>query len=191
MSFAMPVDGDECKSTLFYVAPELLYPEKFGLRACRVSKQADIYALGMVIYEVLTGRPPFGAEKRRHPKVMQRVMEGKRPSEPENAEDIGFGGGTWELTQQCWHHDRKKRPTVEKISKHFEHVTITSSIIRPGPTIPASESDRYSRVFGWCLLHLTPNRSNLTSYNAHSPTILPCPSNGHKHRPADRDGHGS
>jgi len=184
----MPANGDECKSALFYVAPELLHPEKFGLDAYRISKQADIYAFGMVIYEVLTGRPPFGAEKNRHQKVMQRVMEGKRPSKPENAEDIGFGGGTWELTQQCWHHDRKKRPTTERLSKHFQHVETTSSIIRPGPTTPASESDGF---FGRYPLHLTPNKSNLTSYNIHSPTILPCSSNRHEHRSADQDCHGS
>lgn len=187
----MPANGDECKSTSFYVAPELLHPEKFGLGAHRISKQADIYAFGMIIYEVLTGRPPFGAEKNRHPKVMQRVMEGKRPRKPENAEDIGFGGGTWELTQQCWHHDRKKRPTAEKLSRHFQDVRTTSPTILPGPTTPASESDGYFRVFGRCLLHLTPNRSNLTSYNTHSPAILPCSSNGDKHRSVDQGCHGS
>ena len=190
MSFAVSVTGDDSKGTLSHMAPELLYPKKFGLRTCRVSKQADIYAIGMVIYEVLTGRPPFGLERRQHAEIVVRVLEGKRPREPERSEDIGFGGGTWELVQQCWHQDREERPTVEKVSKHFHRVAKTSSIIPPGPTTPvfeaeaptASESYR-SRDFGWCFLQLTPNKSNLTSYNIHSSTIRPC-FYGHEHRPA-------
>ena len=183
MSFATPATGDEYKNTLSHLAPELLYPEKFGLRACQVSKEADVYAFGMVIYEVLTGRSPFGAKKRQDPEFMLRVMEGKRPAKPEEAEDIGFGGGTWELVRQCWHQDRGKRPTMEKISKHFQRVARTSSVVPPGPTIPiceaeaptASEPDSCFRDFGRRLLQLTPSRSNLTSYNIHRSIIRPSP----------------
>jgi len=165
MSFSVSVTGDESKGTLSHMAPELLYPEKFGLHACKVSKQADIYAFGMVIYGVLTGLPPFGAEKRRHPEIIFRVLEGKRPRKPENVGDIGFGGGTWELVQKCWHQDREERPTVEKISKHFQYVARTSSIVPPGPKTPvceagaptASEPDSFSEDYGRCLLQLTLN----------------------------------
>ena len=95
----MSVTGDECEGTRSYIAPELLYPTKFDLSSCQVSKQADIYAFGIVVYEVLTGRPPFGV--RQHQEITLLVLEGKRPTKPENAEDIGFGEGTWELVQQC------------------------------------------------------------------------------------------
>lgn len=33
-------------------APELIYPEGFGLNECVRSKESDIYALAMVMYEV-------------------------------------------------------------------------------------------------------------------------------------------
>ena len=142
------------------MAPEQYYPEKFGLRTRRVSKQADIYAFGMVIYEVLTGRLPFGAEGYRSAEIMLRVIEGKRPREPEKAEDIGFGGGTWELVQQCWHQDREERPTVEKVSEHFQRVAGTSLIVPPGRTIPDFEEEAPiaptpDRDPGWCPLQLT------------------------------------
>ena len=155
----MTEDEDESGGTPSHMAPELLYPKKFGLRTCRVSKQADIYAIGMVIYEVLTGRP-FRAENFQHPQIMTRIIEGKRPREPEKAEDIGFGGGTWELVQQCWHQDREERPTVEKVSEHFQRVAGTSLIVPPGRTIPDFEEEAPiaptpDRDPGWCPLQLT------------------------------------
>ena len=41
--------------TTRWMSPELLYPEKFGGSDGRPTKQSDCYALGMVVYEVLTG----------------------------------------------------------------------------------------------------------------------------------------
>ena len=119
------------------MAPELLSPGKFGLPNGRVSKQADIYAFGMVVYEVLTGRTPFAGEGRWLPEIIMGVMEGHRPSKPENAEDIGFGKGTWELVQRCWDENRNRRPTVDSISKHFKHVATTSKVVPPVSSMSA------------------------------------------------------
>lgn len=163
MSFVVSASADESKGTWTHMAPELLYPEKFGLRTSRVSKQADIYAFGMVVYEVLTGRIPFGVEKRRHQEVILRVMQGKRPNKPEKAAEIGFGGGTWELVQRCWDENRNERPTADKILEHFRRVARTSTVVPPGPTIPVhgaehtatSEPDSSSGDFCQCLLRIT------------------------------------
>lgn len=35
-----------------WLAPELIYPEEFGFSACVRSKESDIYALSMLMYEV-------------------------------------------------------------------------------------------------------------------------------------------
>ena len=35
-----------------FMAPELLAPSRFGLDRCSPSKEADIYAMGMVTYQV-------------------------------------------------------------------------------------------------------------------------------------------
>jgi len=34
-----------------FMAPELLAPSKFGLDTCKSTKEADIYAMGMVTYQ--------------------------------------------------------------------------------------------------------------------------------------------
>ena len=123
------------------MAPELIIPKEFGLPDSRVSKQADIYAFGMAVYEVLTGHPPFGAG-RLPATIMFQVTRGERPSKPERAGEIGFGGGTWEVVQQCWNPDRDERPRVEKILKHFHQIARTPTIVPPGPTISVREAEQ-------------------------------------------------
>ncbi|WP_332450079.1 serine/threonine-protein kinase [Methanoculleus sp.] len=44
--------------TLAYAAPEQIAPERFG----RTGAWTDIYQLGVVFYELVTGRPPFAGE---------------------------------------------------------------------------------------------------------------------------------
>ena len=137
----MPTSADECKGTWSHMAPELIVPHKFGLPDGRVSKQADIYAFGMVVYEVLTGRPPFGTGGRRQAEIMLRVTEGERPGRPERAGEIGFGEGTWELVQRCWNPGRDERPTAKRILEHFRRVARTTTVVPPGPTISAREAE--------------------------------------------------
>jgi len=192
MSLVVTASVDEGKGTLSHMAPELHHPGKFGLRHGRVSKQADIYAFGIVVYEVLTGCPPFGKEGRRQAEIILRVMEGKKPSKPEKADEIGFGGGTWELVQQCWSQNRGERPTVEEVVKHFQRVAGTSVVVPPGPIMSVYEADRPTvsepdsgaKEFSQCLHQFTHPRPKLTPYNIYSPTIRPSFSSKHKHRPA-------
>ena len=161
VSFAVSVTRGECTGTFSHMAPELLYPEKYGLRDCRLSEEADVYAFGMVVYEVLTGRTPFAVEKLRQLDIILRVMMGKRPRKPERTGEIGFGEGTWELVQRCWDQDRVRRPTMDEISNHFNEVVGNSSMVPPGPTMSAyepaspvvSEHDSGSRGSGQCLVY--------------------------------------
>ena len=49
--------------TLQWMSPELLDPERFSLTKSRPTKEADCYALGMVIYEILSGQTPFSPSR--------------------------------------------------------------------------------------------------------------------------------
>ena len=63
--------------TTRWMSPELLDQDHPDFRGGRRTKESDCYALGMVIYEVLSGKVPFASYNNFIvPKV---VIEGKRP----------------------------------------------------------------------------------------------------------------
>ena len=104
-----------------FMAPELLLPARFSLDKGVPSKEADIYALGMTVYQVLTGEWPF--HLKREGDIMLVVMSGERPPKPRNAEEIGMTEVVWDLLGECWREDRTARPTIAGVLKRFCGVT--------------------------------------------------------------------
>ena len=117
------------------MAPELMYPSKFNLHTSQVSREVDIYAFGMAIYEVVAGVRPFGVEGMRHEELIFVVMEGGRPERPQNAEAVGFGNGVWDLVEKCWSQDRTQRPSTWDVRFRLRVAASMSSIVPPGPRI--------------------------------------------------------
>ena len=104
--------------TTRWMSPELLDPDRFGLGDGRPTKHSDCYALGMVILEVLTGKPPFpncsGLV------VMRKVIEGERPGRPQGKEEVWFTDDLWEMLEQCWSPQPERRPTIDAILQCLE-----------------------------------------------------------------------
>ena len=86
--------------TIQWMSPELIYPEVFGLKKSIPTKESDCYALGMVIYEVLSGRTPYSPC--RPPAVMRKVLDGERPGRPQGREGSLFTDSIWEVVELCW-----------------------------------------------------------------------------------------
>ena len=97
--------------TTRWMSPELLDPDQFGIKDGRPTKESDSYALGMVIFEVLSGHAPF--KQFRDVIVMRIVLEGKRPERPNGPEGEWFTDELWQLLIQCWETQRGIRPTIE------------------------------------------------------------------------------
>ena len=107
--------------TYRWTSPELFYPEEFGLTECRPTESSDCYALGMVVYEVLSGKVPFYCY--RDLVVVAKVLDGERPRRPR-----GLGGGwfrddIWNLLQGCWMPEPDHRPRVEVVLQCLEAAT--------------------------------------------------------------------
>ena len=125
-----------CGGTPVFMAPELLCPGTFNRLSARPTQPTDIYALGMVIYEVLTGSQPFQEERWREYEIAHHVMNGVRPTKPANVEQVGFVDGIWELVQECWSEESTERPTIDQVLTHLACVAVYSKVVGPTPDKP-------------------------------------------------------
>ena len=107
------------------MSPELL-PDRFGLMDSRPTKESDCYALGMVIYEVLSGQVPFAGLKDFI--VIPKVVEGEHPERSGVGEGLLLTDGLWEMLNRCWTTEPKSRPRVKAVFKRLDRVSEAWSI---------------------------------------------------------------
>lgn len=99
-----PVDVSLTQSAVMLGSPHYMAPEQM-VDGHRVDERADIWALGATLFELLTGRPPFGAGSL--PQVVHRVqsqppmrLRELRPEAPAGLEAVIL---------ECLQKDREKR----------------------------------------------------------------------------------
>jgi len=112
--------------TIPWMSPELLDPESFGLKESRLTKKSDCYALGMVIYEVLSGQAPFAPSKA----PVVKILCGECPEKPQGAEGTRFTDGIWGMLELCWKRQPGDRPSPNTVLQCLQGVTPPS---RPPP----------------------------------------------------------
>ena len=115
-----PTASSSSKSsgTTKWMSPELLDPDRFGLKNSRPTKESDRYALGMVVLEVLTGQAPF--PRYTGLTVMRKIVDGERPERPQGPEAVWFTDNLWEALELCWSPQPKHRPTPEIVFERLE-----------------------------------------------------------------------
>ena len=107
--------------TMRWMSPELLNPDQFGFKDSRPTKESDCYALGMVVLEVLSGRPPFASDK--DVIVLRKILDGERPGRPGGSEGAWFTDRLWRMLDLCWATRPKSRPTVEAVLERLERIS--------------------------------------------------------------------
>ena len=100
------------------MSPELLAPAAFGLKESRPTKESDYYALGMVIYEVLSGKIPFAQCS--YSTVPFRILNGERPSRPQGEEGIPFTDEIWGTLELCWKPQPRERTNARDVLLNLE-----------------------------------------------------------------------
>ena len=90
------------------MSPELIDPSRVGLNKSRRTKSSDCYALGMVIYETISGKLPFHDCTDLH--VFLKVLGGERPRR-----EVMFKESLWEMMELCWSFQPDDRPTIEDV----------------------------------------------------------------------------
>ena len=119
--------------TIRWMSPELLNPEPFGLEDSCPTTESDCYALGMVVYEVLSGQVPFALWK--GTVVILKVMEGKRPERPRGTQGAWFTDRLWEVLELCWEHQPRDRPSLKTLLRCLENIPPPSQPLSPTPTM--------------------------------------------------------
>ena len=107
------------------MGPELLVPENFGLDRTRLTKSSDCYALGMVIYETISGNVPF--HEFMDMVVATRVIQGKHPSRC-----AVFPEDVWTTMESCWTFQPHDRPGISDILQRLRAASNSSKSLSPG-----------------------------------------------------------
>ena len=129
------------RGTVRWMSPELLDPDQFESSDGRPTKESDCYALGMVIYEVLSGKAPFTPLK--EVIVMRKVLEGERPSMPEGAEGAWFKDDLRGTLTLCWATQPESRPSIEAVLERLELVSGTWEQPSPQVNEDSEKDDNY------------------------------------------------
>ena len=97
-------------------APEILAGG--GLAPVLESKEADVFAFGMVAAEVFTGSIPFDGEI--DPKTSSLVLNGRRPEMPRNPEKIRLTDKMWKFVERCWKQNPRERPMIQEVVEQWQ-----------------------------------------------------------------------
>ncbi|KAF9643955.1 hypothetical protein BDM02DRAFT_3175321 [Thelephora ganbajun] len=100
--------------TLRWMSPELIDPQRFGFEKGHLTKSSDCYALGMVIYEIISGNLPF--HEHANPAFLVRVLTGEHPTR-----GVGFPENLWKMLELCWS-SHPNRPSIEHVLQCLEMV---------------------------------------------------------------------
>ena len=111
------------------MSPELFALDQSDPGSNQPMKQSDCYALGMVIYEVLSRWTPFSQFNLYI--IIQKVMDGERQEWPEGVEGAWFMDELWGMLNQCWESQPENRPSAPAMLECLEQVSRGLELFSP------------------------------------------------------------
>jgi tetratricopeptide (TPR) repeat protein len=119
--------------------PSYMAPEQAGARKKAVGPVADVYALGAILYEVLTGRPPFAADTIAETLLLVRTEEPLAPAKLRR----GIPRDLETICLTCLHKDADKRyPTAAVLGEDLRRFLAREPIT-------ARRASRWERTVKW------------------------------------------
>jgi len=115
------------------MSPELFDLENQGHLPTKLS---DCYALGMVIWEVLSGRLPF--YQFGNWIIPGKILRGDRPERPQGEEGVWFTDEVWEVLGSCWMAQPEDHPSIEDVLQCLREAS--RSWRPPSPQLPVVPS---------------------------------------------------
>ena len=99
--------------TYRWMSPELFNPRAFDPTLLHPTKNSDCYALGMVIYEVLSDKVPFEGHSKFS--VCMKVLADERPKRPEGEAGKLFTDDVWGIVERCWGRNPGNRASAREV----------------------------------------------------------------------------
>jgi len=119
VDFGLPIHGDLGRQPAGPIADSLAYmaPEQIRGETHRIDKRADIWALGVVLYEMLVGRRPFGGDKR--DRLVDEILS--REPEPPGTIDDTVPDDLERICLKCLRKDVEQRyPAVDDLPRDLD-----------------------------------------------------------------------
>ncbi|MGX6607141.1 serine/threonine protein kinase [Micromonosporaceae bacterium Da 78-11] len=110
--------------------PHYMSPESF--HGSSVSTAADIYALGVLIYEMVCGRPPYDSDS--IPDLMRRHLQGNPERRP------GVPDELWDLILSCMQQKPRLRPSAAELLADLSDL---ARRLGKAPALPAPSGPRH------------------------------------------------
>ncbi|QRW02277.1 Tyrosine kinase catalytic domain protein [Ceratobasidium sp. AG-Ba] len=132
LEFTNSGDGTGC--SMRWTAPEIL-----AGTSEKHTTESDVYALGMTLYEAVTGESPFTGKQDRAIPYIVTVMK-ETPARPTRLDLIELSQATalWEVMSTCWAYKPAHRPSAHDVYTILKQAEISSKlgILNTTPQFP-------------------------------------------------------
>ncbi|RHZ48419.1 hypothetical protein Glove_551g53 [Diversispora epigaea] len=88
------------------------------------NKSSDIFSLGIILWEISSGNPPFEVEPSSNMDLLNNIVKGKR-----EMNILGTPPKYKEIYTDCWKHNGNSRPNIYQVVKNLSEIIISDESV--------------------------------------------------------------